>query len=97
MTDMTPEQISAALEAGIIDKAQAKVMMSKATGSKNGPRSAISDENQSVIGNEDDMRFLRSFSDIFISIGLGLLSLGLFASFLMIGGGGIAFLVPQVL
>ncbi len=89
MTDMTPEQISAALEAGIINEAQAKTMMARAV---RGP--AIEDENQSVIGNEDDMRFFRSFSDVFISIGLGLLSLGLFASTMFLAGGGVAFLVP---
>ncbi len=79
MTDMTPDQIAAAKEAGIITEDQARKMLGK-------------DENASVIGNEDDMRFLRSFSDVFISIGLGLLVLGISAAFKLIGGGGVTFL-----
>lgn len=81
MTDMTPEQIKAALEAGIISQSQADKML--------GGRHSV---DAAVIGNEDDMRFLRSFSDIFISIGLGLLALGILATFKLIAGGGVAFL-----
>ena len=78
MTDMTPKQITEALEAGIISEAQAKTMRAKA---------GISDTNLAQIGNEDEMRFLRSFSDVFISIGVGLFALGLSAVAAIFGGG----------
>ena len=74
---MTPEQITKALEAGIITQAQADKMRPK--------------DRAAVIGNEDDMRFLRSFSDVFIAIGVGLLALGL-ATIAGIFGGGISFI-----
>ena len=74
---MTPEQIKQALEAGIITQVQADKMHPN--------------PEQSVIGNEDDMRFLRSFSDVFIAIGVGLLALGL-AAIAGIFGGGISFI-----
>jgi len=86
MTDMTPEQIKAALEAGIISDSQAEAMRAKAD---------INNPNASVIGNEDDMRFLRSFSDVFISLGLGLLSLGLLA-ITRVMGGGVLFLAAAI-
>ncbi|PHR93668.1 MAG: hypothetical protein COA69_03270 [Robiginitomaculum sp.] len=79
MTDMTPKQIDAALEAKILTKKQAKAMRAKL--------SSVRDEDAALIGNEEDMRFLRSFSDVFISIGIGLLSLGVFAVCGMFGGG----------
>jgi len=77
MTDMTPKQIKAALEAGIITDAQAKAMHKT---------QALSDTH-AVIGNEDDMRFVRSFSDVFIGIGIGLFALGLWALGGLTGGG----------
>jgi len=79
MSDMTPEQITKALDAGIITEDQAKAMRD---------RSAIeTSSDTAVIGNEDDMRFLRSFSDVFISIGVGLFALGLSAVAAIFGGG----------
>ncbi len=74
---MTPEQIEAALEAGIITPDQARAMRAK---------TPVSD-NDAVIGNEDDMRFVRSFSDVFIAIGIGLFALGLSAMSTLMGGG----------
>ena len=68
MTDMTPDQISKALEAGIISDSQAKTMRAKL---------GVADANLAQIGNEDEMRFLRSFSDVFISIGVGIFALSL--------------------
>ena len=76
---MTPEQITKALDAGIITEDQAKAMRGKPI------IEASSDA--AVIGNEDDMRFLRSFSDVFISIGVGLFALGLSAVAAIFGGG----------
>ena len=86
MTDMTPKQIAEALEAGIISESQAKAMRAKA---------GISDTNIAQIGNEDEMRFLRSFSDVFISIGVGIFAFGL-SIFAGLIGGGKAFLLAAV-
>ena len=86
MTDMTPKQITEALEAGIISESQAKAMRVKA---------GISDTNIAQIGNEDEMRFLRSFSDVFISIGVGIFAFGL-SIFAGLIGGGKAFLLAAV-
>jgi len=83
MTDMTPDQITKALEAGIISEAQAKTMRAKA---------GVTDENLAQIGNEDEMRFLRSFSDVFITIGVGLFAVGLTVVAKLFGGG-ISFLL----
>ncbi len=85
MTKLSQDQIDAALEAGIITAAQAKSMRS-------GPSNPIPEHlpknvNASVIGNEDDMRFVRSFSDVFIAIGIGLFALGLSAMAALLGGG----------
>ena len=93
MSDMTPEQITKALEAGIITEDQAKSMRQKAAGLKDGPdtnevsTTDVNNSDAAVIGNEDDMRFLRSFSDVFISIGVGLFALGLSAVAALFGGG----------
>jgi len=79
MTDMTPDQISKALKAGIIDATQARNMRTKAK--------AEPSIEPALIGDEENMRFVRSFSDVFISIGIGLLALGMFASIGIFGGG----------
>lgn len=78
---MNEDQIKAALAANIITKKQAKAMraLSKAAQGQS--------TDQSVIGNEDDMRFVRSFSDVFIAIGIGLFALGLWGLGSMLGGG----------
>lgn len=83
MTDMTPKQISEALDAGIISEAQAKAMQAKL---------GVSDKDLAQIGNEDEMRFLRSFSDVFISIGVGIFAFGL-SVFAGLMGGGTSFLL----
>jgi len=80
MTDMTAEQITKALDAGIITEKQAAAMRSKAAPS---PASA----DAAMIGNEDEMRFLRSFSDVFISIGVGIFAFGLSIVAGIFGGG----------
>jgi hypothetical protein len=82
MTDMSPEQIDKALKAGIITKGQADKMRAKF---------GTSDNNLAQIGNEDEMRFLRSFSDVFISIGVGVFAFGL-SVFAGLMGGGASFL-----
>lgn len=81
-SDLSPEQIEAAEKAGIISAAQAKAMRSKTP-----PQGLNSVEDAALIGNEDDMRFVRSFSDVFISIGIGLLAFGLFGFCKLFGGG----------
>ena len=78
---MTPEQIAKALKAGIIDEAQAKAMRQQANAMAHKTGTATAqhkqDDNIAVIGDEENMRFVRSFSDVFIAIGIGLLCLGL--------------------
>ena len=100
MTQMTPKQIEAALEAGIIDEAQAKAMRGTAASEKTSPAKPV-DGDVALIGNEDDMRFLRSFSDVFISIGIGLLILGLMGlgaimgSWMAIAGAGLMWMMAE--
>ena len=81
MTDMTPAQIRSALSAGIINQEQANAMLLK-TGA------APLNDDAAVIGNEDEMRFVRGFSDIFIAMGMGLLVLGLSIFATTMGGVG---------
>jgi len=82
MTDMTPAQITKALEAGIISEAQANTMRAKA-----GVAESDLSHLGAQIGNEDEMRFLRSFSDVFISIGVGIFGFGLSVVAGLFGGG----------
>lgn len=82
--DLSPEQIEAAEKAGIISKTQAKAMRAK-----NPPKGLEHIEDAALIGNEDDMRFVRSFSDVFISIGIGLLVIGLYWFCTLSGGGAV--------
>ena len=88
-------QIQAALDAKIITAEQAKEMRAdldapaQNTPAHNTP--AATDNNNAAIGHEDNMRFLRSFSDVFIAIGLVLMTLGL-SGVTKIMGGGVLFL-----
>ena len=75
-SNMTPEQIDAAETAGIISAAQADAM-----------RRDYPNENAALIGNEDEMRFVRSISDVFISLGIALLATGTLALCKLLGGG----------
>lgn len=84
MTEMTPEQIDAALEAGIISADQAKAMRARIAPK---PAPGFPGDEGAVIGDEDNMRFLRSFSDIFIAIGIGIVILGLGVTGALFGGG----------
>ncbi|MBL4870554.1 MAG: hypothetical protein JKX72_06335, partial [Robiginitomaculum sp.] len=54
---MTPDQIKAALDAGILDETQAEAMRGKLKTSAT-PQTENADK--ALIGNEDDMRFVRS-------------------------------------
>jgi len=76
MNKMTPDQIKAALDAGIISQSQADEMR----------RDVAPTDADAQIGNEDNMRFVRSFSDVFIAIGIGLLAIGVFAAAMIMGG-----------
>ncbi len=84
---MTPSQISKALKAGIISNAQAETMRAKL---------GVSETHLAQIGNEDEMRFLRSFSDVFISIGVGIFAFGL-SVFAGLMGGGKSFLIAALI
>ena len=78
MDKMTSEQITAALDAGIISQSQAEAMREQLTAQA---------QDGSAIGNEENLRFIRGFSDIFIAIGVGLLMLGLSAMSALFGSG----------
>lgn len=91
---MTPEQIKAALDAGIITPEQAADMLTKS--GKPSVKPIPSKEPAALIGNEDDMRFLRSFSDVFIAMGIGLLCLGLGSVAGLFGGGPVFLLAAGV-
>jgi len=74
MADLTPDQIEAARAAGIIPDAQADALLARH--GINTPTATA----EPLIGNEEDLRFLRSFSDIFITIGVVLLMVGIFVA-----------------
>jgi hypothetical protein len=95
MADMNLEQIDAAEEAGIITAAQARAMRAKLQSELTVKNAPEDDPGTSVIGNEDDMRFVRSFSDVFIAIGIGLFSIGVFVTAILFGGG-ISFLLAAL-
>ncbi|NNE57417.1 MAG: hypothetical protein HKN36_04855 [Hellea sp.] len=82
---MTPAQIRSALTAGIISQQQANDMLLK-------QGAAPLSEDAAVIGNEDEMRFIRGFSDIFIAIGMVILLIGMLVFSAAMGGSGIPFL-----
>ena len=63
---MTLEQIQQSLDAGIITQAQADAMRVKIADKAS---AASENPDMAMIGNEDNMRFVRSFSDVFIAIG----------------------------
>ena len=71
-SQLSNAQIQQALKAGIISPSQAKAMRganNEKTEQSQTP-SQRRPENKSMIGNEEDLRFLRSFSDVFTAIGL---------------------------
>jgi hypothetical protein len=85
-SQMNAEQIEKAKEAGIISPEQAKAMRGaletltpKAASNRTTP--------EAQIGNEEDLRFFRSFSDVFIAIGLVILALGIGGLVRLVGGG----------
>ena len=85
---LTEPQIASALEAGIISEDQAKAMRAELSAqNSSGVENPAQTDNAASIGHEDNMRFLRSFSDVFIAIGLVLLSLGLSGVTHILGGG----------
>ena len=72
MASLSPEQIQAAREAGIVSE-EARSLLAE-TGAGTEPLPA---EDTALIGDEEAGRFVRSFSDIFIALGLLLLVVGL--------------------
>lgn len=90
MTKLNDKQIKDALKAGIISPDQAVEMHAankKTTSPQPDQTNSLPSDQSALIGNEDDMRFVRSFSDVFIAIGIGLLSLGVMALCGLMGGG----------
>jgi len=87
--NMTEPQIQAALDAGIISENQAQLM-------RDNLLSATPSDTLATIGDEDNMRFLRSFSDVFIAIGLILFAFGT-AGMASLMGGGVFFIGTAIL
>jgi hypothetical protein len=87
MTQLTPDQIDQAEAAGIIPPKQAREMRAGLAALE--PEAVKTTD--AVIGDEDELRFLRSFGDVFVGIGLVLLGLGA-AAFTQFAGGGTLFL-----
>ncbi len=85
MTEMTPAQITAALKAGIITQAQADEMQAKRA-KTDGVLPDTQNDDQAMIGNEENLRFVRGFSDVFIAIGMVMLAFGLTALAAILGG-----------
>ena len=84
---MTREQIERARDAGIISEVQADAMLADLApavpdrlGSEAAPVGMPPERVISEIGNEEDLRFLRSFSDIFITLGILLVLGGVFTA-----------------
>lgn len=71
IANLNPEQIEAALKAGIIDEAQANALR--------GQTQTQSKESQyaAQVGDEENPKFIRGFHDIFIALGLVMLSIGI--------------------
>lgn len=90
-TQMSRDQIDAAEAAGILSPKQAKAMRSELAGRDPDeivkPTKTPLASDGPVIGNEDNLRFLRSFGDVFIGVGLVLLALGVSAVVAILGGG----------
>lgn len=83
---MTPEDLRAAVAAGIVTEAQA-ASLSALANSRNGKRAALPAE-------DEPFEFFRGFSEIFISIGLVILLTGATALLTVIGGFALLTLVP---
>ena len=85
---MTPEDLRAAVAAGIIDEAQAarlKVLADERAGTRAG-----------MPAEDEPFEFFRGFSEIFISIGLVILLTGVVGAFVWFGGFLVLSLVPAV-
>jgi len=107
MTDNTPNpndqkphmsepQIKAALSAGIISQSQADAMRQALQVTEKAAPTSPADSKDAMIGHEDDMRFLRSFSDVFIAIGLIFLVLAI-SGLTALNGGGAAYLISAAI
>ena len=83
---MTPEDLRAAVAAGIVTEAQA-ASLTALTNSRNGRRAALPAE-------DEPFEFFRGFSEIFISIGLVILLSGVTALLAAFGGFALLTLVP---
>jgi hypothetical protein len=81
---MTAAQIKKALEAGIISKGQADSMLA---GHASPHQASKANIDLAQIGDEENLRFLRSFSDVFIAIGLVILGFGAAGLVSLLGGG----------
>ena len=85
---MTPEDLRAGVQAGILTEAQAAGLKALAE-SRAGRRAALA-------GEDEPFEFFRGFSEIFISIGLIILLSGLMGLIAWVGGAAIAIFLPLI-
>lgn len=85
---MTPEDLRAAVAAGILDEAQAARLKALAD-SRSGQRAAMPQE-------DEPFEFFRGFAEIFISIGLIILLTGVAMALAWFGRGGFLMAVPLI-
>lgn len=85
MTDLSRDQIDQAEAAGIIPPKQARAMRARLSAKESQIKPTPVTE--AVIGDEDELRFLRSFGDVFVGLGLVLLAIGIAAIIALLGGG----------
>lgn len=89
MAELTLDDIRAAVAAGVINEIQASKLITMAQ-SRQGVRNFLS-------GEDEPFEFFRGFSEIFVTVGLGLLFSGLLAITWLIGGGVIVPIVGVIL
>lgn len=85
---MTPEDLRAAVAAGIVTEAQAAAVRTLAE-TRAGQRAALPAE-------DEPFEFFRGFSEIFVSIGLVILLSGILAMITWFGGPAIAIFIPLI-
>ena len=83
---MTPEDLRAAVAAGILTEAQAASLLALAN-DRSGRRTALPSE-------DEPFEFFRGFSEIFISIGLIILMAGIVGAVTIMSGGSLVFALP---
>lgn len=86
MADITPDDLRAAVAAGVLTEAQAASVLALAQG-RSGQRAAMTEE-------DEPFEFFKGFSEIFVSIGLVILMTGIAMLLSWAGGTGLLLTVP---